>query len=96
MNMYKTCPSPTIYHICFQLPLCYITYFVCFILTMDCDTAAASLKKLLVAHDHAGIQLSALGKFCFISIIYYVFHPISYTSISCTPILSTVEIIYNI
>ena len=32
---------------------------------MDCVSAAASLKKLLVAHDAAVSQVSALGKFIF-------------------------------
>ena len=30
---------------------------------MDCATAAASLKELLVAHSAAESQVSALGKF---------------------------------
>ena len=33
---------------------------------MDCATAAAGLKKLLVAHSQAGTQVSALGK-CFVT-----------------------------
>ena len=54
-----------------------VHYIIVKSLIMDCVTAAASLKKLLVAHDHAGTQLSALGKFCFnsyiikISLVYF-------------------------
>ena len=33
-----------------------------FVATMDCVSAAASLKKLLVAHGQAEKQVSALGK----------------------------------
>ena len=32
-------------------------------ITMDCATAAAELKKLLLAHGTAETQVTALGKF---------------------------------